>query len=296
MERALKWALPALIIANIALVWSGVLEAGAALIVAIALELSVFLVASRQVLAAIRNYRRDRAAGLEIERALEDGLTVIFPRRVARLVALEPRVWYYLARWLFRRRPLQPNEFSYNRRSPLGTLLVVLFISAPVEIFIVELLVPWTIVRWALAILAIYSLLWVAAFAVAMRVLPHRLEADGLRLRYGFMAEGFVPYSSIESVEHRRTKLPEKAGEGLYVPKTGAVGYLPIGGRADVTIRLNDPVSLQGLLTVAPPVLVIHFGTDAPDRLAAALRERLVSKEEVAATDQHTFDFANVSR
>ena len=54
MERVLKWSLPALIVVNIALVWSGVLEAGTAILVGATIELLVASIAIRQVVVAIR--------------------------------------------------------------------------------------------------------------------------------------------------------------------------------------------------------------------------------------------------
>src|SRR3954451_17706968 len=101
MERLLRLFLPLLVLANVALVWSGALQAGEVILVGAAVELALLVVASRQVFVAAGRYRRDRAAGRDLEWALEDGLAVLLPRRVARVAALEPRLWVCLYRWIF---------------------------------------------------------------------------------------------------------------------------------------------------------------------------------------------------
>src|SRR6476659_1019706 len=93
MERVFRLGLPLLLLVNIALWWSGTLQGGAALMVGVAIEGLLLLVASRQVVVVVRRYRRDRGAGLDVEAALEDGLALLLPRQVARMVALEPRLW-----------------------------------------------------------------------------------------------------------------------------------------------------------------------------------------------------------
>ncbi|MGA7732467.1 MAG: hypothetical protein WCD37_14505, partial [Chloroflexia bacterium] len=275
MKRLLKWALPVLVIANVALLASGVLDARAALAVGFALEAAIAVIVVYNLMVGVRRYRRDRAAGLDVERALEEGLEVFVPRRVARLVALEPRLWYYLARWLFRRRDLREGEYGYNKRSMMGALVAMLVVSAPVELLLAELLIPWPVVKWVVGIAAVYGALWLAGVVVSMRVLPHRLEGDGLRINYGVLASGFVAYENIEAVESGRFRLPEGAGEGLVVPRGREVAYIGAGGRADVAIRLREPVRLKRLVTDTGPVRTIYLAADDGAGLAEALRERI---------------------
>jgi hypothetical protein len=272
MERVLKWSLPALILVNVALVWSGILEAGTAIMVGAAIELMVALIAMRQVVVAIRLYRRDRAAGLDIETAVEDGIAVIFPRTVARVVALEPRIWIALFKWAFRRRPLAPNEFSYHKRSAMGAFLALVLLTLPVELLLYEILIPWPTVRWILLVVSVYAVVWMLGLVASLRVLPYRLDAGGLRIRYGVLADGFVPYTLISAVELQRRKSPDQ--EGLRVVTGEGAAYLAAGGRTDLTLHLREPIVLRGLLKPHPPVRAIHLAADRPDALAAELRTR----------------------
>ena len=42
-----------------------------------------------------------------------------------------------------------------------------------------ELLIPWAAVRWALAIITLYSLIWVFGLYASLQTLPYRLESAG---------------------------------------------------------------------------------------------------------------------
>ena len=273
MKRMLKWFLPALIVVEIALVWGNVLDAGTALLVGGAVEGLLLLVVAGEIALMVRDYRRNRAAGLNVETAVIEGLSVLLPRPVARFVALEPRIWICLYRWAFRRRPLAAEEFRYSKRSMMGTMLAFVVMVIPVETLAYEFLIPWPWLRWVLFLATIYMTLWVVGLYASLQVLPYRLEADGIRLHYGLLADGFVPYAQIADVIVERAKAPG-GQEGLRaVPERGAA-YLAAGGRTDLTLRLREPVVLQGMIKAASPAGVLYLAVDDPARLAAALRER----------------------
>ena len=273
MERLLKWLLPILILVEVMLVVGGVVPAGTALLIGGVIELLLLVVVIRQVIVAVRRYRRDRTNGLSVERAIEDGLAVFLPKKVARLVALEPRIWIYLYRWIAHRRPPAPNEFSYRSRSIMGALMAVVLISGPVEILLIELLVPWAWLRWTILILGLYGAIWIAGLYASMRVRPHMLDTSGVRLYHGLLAEGFVPYMDISEVQQERHPVRSRSEGLMHVPQEGAT-YLPMGGRTDVTLRLNRPVAVEGLLSAVPPATTIHLAVDDPGRFTEALNKQ----------------------
>lgn len=275
MERLLRWALPVLLLGNLALVGSGVLEAQTALVAGVVAEGLLLVIGGRQIWVAVRRYRQDRAAGLDLEAALEEGMAVFLPRPAARLAALEPRLWVTLVRWLLRR-PVGPDTFPYAKRSILGSFLLAVIFSAPVEIFIFELLIPWPLVRLLLLILALYSTLWVIGLYAGMKMDPHRLDAGGLRFYLGLQAGGAVPYAQIAAVEAVRRKSPGGKDGLLTAPAEGAA-YLAVGGRTDVTLRLHTPTVVAGLLRPTPPVTTVHLAADDGPALAQALQDRLAA-------------------
>jgi hypothetical protein len=273
MKGMLKWFLPALIVAEIALVWGHVLAAGTALLVGGAVEGLLLLVVAGQITLAVRDYRHNREAGLNVEAAIVEGLSVLLPRPVARFVALEPRIWICLYRWAVRRRPLAGDEFHYSKRSMMGTMLAFVVMVMPVETLAYEFLIPWAWLRWVLFFATIYMTLWVVGLYASLQVLPYRLEAGGLRLHYGLLADGFVPYAQIADVVAERAKAPE-GQEGLRAQPARDAVYLAAGGRTDLTLRLREPVVLQGMIKAAAPARVLYLAADDPARLAAALRDR----------------------
>lgn len=86
MKRALKLLVPLVVLAEAILVWSGVMDLGDAVLVAVGLEALLFLVGVGGLVLVVRRYRKERKAGLEPWRALEDGLSLVLPRAAARFV------------------------------------------------------------------------------------------------------------------------------------------------------------------------------------------------------------------
>ena len=141
LGRLLKLLLPALVLGEVALIRLQLIDISSAIWAVVVLETALLLVGGRQVLVAWRRYRAGRAGGLDAWAALEDGFAVMFPRPVARVLALEPRVWWSLALWVSRRWRPGTGDFSYHRRSIVGPMLLVLLVTTPVELLLVELLV-----------------------------------------------------------------------------------------------------------------------------------------------------------
>lgn len=275
MDRFFKVALPLVLLVDIALAVSGVLDPGLALIVGLSLEAVALAFGARQVVAMVLHYRRGRAAGLDVEAALEDGLAVILPRPAARVLALEPRIFIHLWDRLFRRRPLATNEFAYHKRSPVGPLLGLVLFTTPIEVFLFELLIPWAWLRVLLAVLAVYGLVWIAGYASSLQTLPHRVGAEELRLHYGLLGRVTIPYGAIEAVGLAPIKMLGNRSEGVYVLKDKEVGYFAVGGKADVVLYLRTPVPIERAVSASPPVRTLYVAVDDPAGFVGAVRERL---------------------
>jgi len=140
MKSALKWLLPVLILAEVALVWSGLLDVGDAVLVLAGIEILIVLTGIGGIILFARRYRRGRSAGLDLWAALEDGLAVLLPRRVTRFVLHEPRLLAALLRWTFLRVTPADNEFGYHKRSILRAILPLVIVTSPVELLVVHLL------------------------------------------------------------------------------------------------------------------------------------------------------------
>jgi hypothetical protein len=274
VRRALKWFLPVVVLVEAALIWSGELGFGDALLVVAAIEGLLLLVGVSQMLLVFRRYRGGRRAGLGPWEALEGGLELVSPRPVARLAVSEPRLFVCLARWAFGRGRLREDEFGYGKGSPLGMLVVMVVLTAPIEVVFWELLVPWSWLRWVLLFLSVYSVLWLLGLYASRVKLPHRLEEDGVRLRQGLFAEVFVPYAEVEDLEKKRRKAP-KDGDGLRSSPEGDAAFLAINGRVDLALALVSPLTVRGFLRDTGPVGTIYFAANEPEKMLRVLRRRL---------------------
>ena len=77
----------------------------------------------------------------------------------------------------------------------MGLIIVMVAFTTPVELLVLELRAPRVWLRISLLALGHYALLWIFGLYASLVTLPHRLEENGLRQRYGALAEGFVPLS-----------------------------------------------------------------------------------------------------
>ncbi len=279
VRRALRWLWPAMLLIEGALIWSGELGFGGAILVVAGIEVVLLLVGVGESILVVRRYREDRRAGLDAWTALEGGLSLILPHPVAKLVVSEPRLFVCLARWAFGRDGSDESEFAYGKGSPLGTFIVMVLLTAPIEVVFWELLVPWAWLRWALLILSVYSVLWLLGLYASRVTLPHRLEEHGLRLRQGIFAEAFVPYAEAEGIEKKRRKSP-RGGDGLQISAEEDAAYLAINGNVDLALALRSPLTVRGFLKDTSPVRTIHVAADEPERMLREVRRRL---EGVAA-------------
>lgn len=281
MASIFKWLLPILIAIEAAFVWLGVIDLSMAVGLVVGIEILLTLVAGRQIIAAIRRYRQRRVEGLDLEAAAEDGLAILLPRAIARLITLEPALWYCLGRWLFRRPSPNPGRFPYHQRSILGVLVIAVLVSAPVEILLIELLIPWPWLRWLLLISSIYAVLWMLGLYASFVVLSHDLETDTLRLHYGALAQVRIPYRDIRAVSPVRRRAPAGSDGFRLVPDERAA-YLAVGGRTDITIELRQAQVIPARPASPTLVAMIHIAVDHPARFVHELQRRLAGDTGVA--------------
>jgi len=203
---------------------------------------------------------------------------------ILKLLILEARLWRSMYAWL-RRRPLGPDDFPYHARSQVSLIMGVLVLTTPLEIAILELLIPWPWLRIVTLVVALYALLWVVMLFASLRSIPHRMTKQGLELRYGALAGGFIPYAQIAEAHVAMANAPQ-FGDGLQVENDKA--YLAIAGETNLLIRLKEPICLDKTFGQTPPVREIHFATDEPKRMIERLVARLKPVETEAALTSQT--------
>jgi len=101
--------LPVLIAAKVGLVWSRLLDLGDAVLVMVGLEALIVLTGIGEIFLFARRYQHGPASGLDLWALLEEGLNVLVPGKVVRLILQELRILAAPCRWTFRRNRLAEN-------------------------------------------------------------------------------------------------------------------------------------------------------------------------------------------
>jgi len=237
------------------------------------------LVIGALVFHAARLVRRACSGGgeyFDVLGSLRDLVFRAFPAPVAHVFMGEITIWIGLWRLVTRRlRPRHP-EFSYHGTPDYGLLLLVI-VTAPAEILLFELLIPWAPLRWLLLVLALYSTLWLVGLTVAPMVFPHHATSRHLVLRNGASACIPVPWASIAGVEPFVTGWPDMAGRlpPPLVIREGSA-WLQYGGQSALWIQLREPRRV-GNDPEESPVTSIVVAADDSAALIRLVEDRMMT-------------------
>lgn len=249
-RRIGPWLTPAVVLAEVVLVSSGLVDIRNAVIALAVIETLFALTAVSRVVAAARAYRAGRAAGSDGWAAAEEALAQVMPRKLARLVLIEPRLFGCLVRWLTGRYAAPADDsFGYHRglRPLLAVIVGLVVVEGAVADMLIAALVPAGPWVWIALGLHLYGLVWLVGFYASMVVRPHRLLADGLHLRDGVFTEVIVPYEAITGA--RAARRDNLGRSGLEVEPASGVGLFATGD-ATITLGLDPsrPVHASGKL------------------------------------------------
>jgi hypothetical protein len=193
------------------------------------------------------------------------------------LIVHEAQSLMSVARWVLRRPNGVSGSDAAQHALPLSTIsygrdqiaFVWIFMGLTVlEIAVVEVIVPWPLLRWILLVVGVYGLLTMAGFVAANRTRPHILTGDTLRLRCGRLADIAVPLDRIATVS---TGL-RSAGYGPIIE--GGTLVLGIAGSTNAAIILVESVPARAGKVVGE-VHTVRFATDDPSAAAELIRCRL---------------------
>ena len=176
----------------------------------------------------------------------------------------EPRMLAAFVHWLFRRyRAHAPDEFSYhNSKKILVFTFLALCAVEGIGTHLVLLVIfgsRWWV--WTIFALDMYTLIWIFGLYASMVGLPHRIEADVLRLRNGYQGELVVDRAAVRGARIV-SGLRSKTGK-VMVDGTGRGVFC--SGETTVAIDLDPefPLHLNGL-RVVEPVSTLHVSVDVP--------------------------------
>lgn len=159
------------------------------------------------------------------------------------------------------------QTFGYS--APVRPFLWVFMVLTPVEILLVELLVPWYWLRATLLALGLLSALALGWLLWMLHRFKHEVDDEYLWLRYAREFEYRIPLAAIETVTQGLTSRT--------LNKTRSVVddtlVLEVSGSTNVLVRLNEPQEIDLGRRGVHEVMRIEFWTDNPDGIVRALRK-----------------------
>lgn len=275
--QVLKWAALAVIVVELLLVATGVLDLGQAVVTAIGLEVLCGVLALGLAVTARVNYRRLRQAGTGPWDAFLQAAGTVLPRPVVTLLRHELGGLMSIVLLVRGRKDVPAGATVIRCGAAQKTFLVVMMVLGPIEIVLVEVLVPWGWLRVLLLVLGVYGLIWMLGFYAGVHTRPHYVGDDRLVLRVGHLAGVSVDVGSVRAV--RRETHDRYTGtkyKGLVSVKDDVVAMQGMSGTTvTVVLEPGTPVQVQGRGTVHADEL--RFDADDLDAAVRTVKERIRS-------------------
>ncbi|MGY1603843.1 PH domain-containing protein [Geodermatophilus sp. SYSU D00815] len=198
--------------------------------------------------------------------------------RLARTALVyEIGMWRSLLRWIARR-PVVGGGTAFSYAGVVTPVIWAFIAVSAIEVPVLHLLLPWEAVRLAADVVGVYGLLWMVGMLASLKVHPHVVEDDGLRVRNGTTLDVLLRWEDVAAVRQRMRSLEgmrnvQVAGEGA--DRVLSVG---VGSQTNVDVELREPLVLPVRRTEGRPVAVVRLYADDPKALAARLRAELSAR------------------
>jgi hypothetical protein len=201
---------------------------------------------------------------------------------VRRVAALEAGMWRSLYRWLLRRPPApDPGTEPFGYVGVVKPMLIVFIVVSAVEIPLLDLIisrtVPWRPVRVIALAIGVYGLIWMIGLFAGLRVHPHLVGADGLRVRSGTDVDITLPWEAVAAVRSRYRPLPSSRGVQTEVTGDGLIVNIATGGQTSVDVVFRRPTVVRLPKGPSEPATELRFYADEPDALTARARQHLAA-------------------
>lgn len=263
LRRVLRWSFVVTLPAGALLLRERGLDAAVGIVI---LELCAFvtvLVVALRLGGERREMILDLVMHPAVRRVLHSEMRIVATLPVAALRAL-------------RRRDRRGDEAGYAGGN--NELAVALALTPVVlaETAAVHLLLPdgLGVVKIALLLVSLYSLLWLVSWAVGLRAFPHRVIRGELRARLGQLYEARVPLDAITATEVR----PEVVGRRTELVLADGRAAMAVGGRVALHFEMARPVTVNRPFGEPVRVTKLSIAVDDP----AALVERVGAQRHAA--------------
>jgi hypothetical protein len=232
------------------------------------LEAAAIAYALTRVHRMVRHYRTLRPAAVYGVDALQEATAQAFgvsPRVAAVMTSdLTPLALAVLG---WRRDYVPPHgaaAFTSHRAGGYGGMLAMLGLAMTVETVGLHVLVSrWQpAVAWVLTTLSVFTMVWLLGDYHGLRLNPHVLDAQTLRVRVGLRWRTDLPRTAIREVRRYRET---RDGDAL--------ALAPLGEPA-LVIELDRPVTVDGMFGMRREADVLAIAVDDATALQAALTRR----------------------
>ncbi len=215
--RRLRWAGLVVLLVEILLVTTGLLDWRIAAGILVVTEGTLAILGLVFGAAFVSLYRRLRRTGRGRRAAFREAFFSLLPPPVAEMVRHEVSVWGILALALAFRTQAQPGDTRLGRVGSGGpaAAVAVLLAAAGVSLLVGVAVIPLTIVG---GIVLLYAAAAAAAFALAGRVRPHTVTTVRIVLRWGTHQSMDIPLETVTGVETATASEAAPSPSGFRVP------------------------------------------------------------------------------
>lgn len=269
--RALRWAGPVVLLVEIALVTTGLLDWRIAAGVIAVTEGILTVLGIAAGAALVSQYRRCRAEERSRTDSLSEAVFFLMPTPMAVMVRKELSFIRVLALALVRRTEgARPGDVplgygAVSRKALLGLALVLLGAGTTLLMGLASS-VPW----FVLGIILVYASVLTATVGLASKVRPYVLRGDVLLVRWGLHQELEVPLGSVRSIDAKRPQRGRRRAD-----KEADCFSVPTSGRELVVIRLDEPIAVPTRLGRQMLAQTILLPVDEGSLSAAAITTQL---------------------
>lgn len=199
----------------------------------------------------------------------------VFPKRVARILATELGVFYYL--FNFSGTTVhKENQYTYYKKSGIKMVIGVFLCLLVVETFIVHILVSkWHEgFAWVLTFLGCYAMLQILAIIQSMDKRPISIDNNKkiLKLNYGFACQSQIPFAWIKSIGPHKSELRNNKNHTF-------LSVFDLLDTNNVTIELNKENILYKIYGIEKKYDSISLFVDDKERFVHDVKESLGKTE-----------------
>ncbi len=265
----LRWVVPVLILAQLALRASGARDVGWLAVVIVVVESLLTVTILARATALLRRSRRRADHDDTWFDHLDAAFSGLFSNRVARFASSEVRVFGTLLAWAIAKvRRTAPVGHPYDRHQLLIGWVMLFALSAPAEMVLLHVLIPWGPLRWLVLIVEVYGLVWIAAIGISFSFLRHTVSPTEIRIRQGLLADVRVRRDTIRDLRREPTRSLDGRTD---IAIEGDAVTISMEGRTDLTLELGEPIRVRRLFGFSPAVSRVRFAVDDPDAFLAAV-------------------------